>query len=62
VAAAEFAEILKYSPWTRDLTLDDVARLIDDVARDGWNEEVAEFDRLVAQATRLQDDRAEYRR
>jgi len=58
-AAAEFAEIMKGSPWSRNSSLASVYRLGRDIANEWYSPEVGEFLKLVELADRHLGDHAE---
>ncbi len=58
-AAAEFAEILKDTPWSHGSSLRAVYNLAREVNKEWFSPEVDEFMRLVERADRLYEDHAE---
>ena len=58
-AAAEFAEILKGTPWSRGSSLNAVYNLAREVNEDMSSSEIGEFMRLIERADRLLEGRAE---
>ena len=58
-AAAQFSEILRHSYWARGERLDDVYRVVRELAWETESEQVDELHRMIGQAMRFEDQLAE---